>query len=166
MQYQAIGTIHTPYTEATGSPYQPVETEERTDRSFCIELDELYIDGLERLDSFDYLYVLYHIDRVKPSRCLRVTPSWTGGKITVGVFASRSPIRPNPIGLSVVRIFSIEANRVYTSPLDVFDGTPVLDIKPYIKDLDTKNEANYGWIDELPDRDHLILHIKGIPHGY
>lgn len=166
MQYQSIGIIHTPYTEATGAPYQPVGPDECTDRSFYIELEESYIDGLERLDSFNYLYILYHIDRLKTSCCLRVTPSWTGGGITVGVFASRSPSRPNPIGLSVVRIFLIEANLVYTSPIDVFDGTPVLDMKPYIRDLDTKNDANYGWIDDLPDRDHLMLHIKGIPHGY
>lgn len=50
--------------------------------------------------------------------------------------------------------------------LDVFDGTPLLDIKPYIKDLDTKIDANYGWIEEIGDREHLLLHIKGIPHDY
>ena len=84
----------------------------------------------------------------------------------VGLFASRSPVRPNPIGLSIVRLKRIEGNVVYTSGLDVFDGTPLLDIKPYIKGLDSKDDANYGWIKELDDKDHLLLHIKGIPHEY
>lgn len=53
-----------------------------------------------------------------------------------------------------------------TSGFDVFDGTPLLDIKPYIKDLDSKGDANYGWIEDLEDRDHLMLHIRGIPHDY
>ncbi|MBW2124324.1 MAG: SAM-dependent methyltransferase, partial [Deltaproteobacteria bacterium] len=57
-------------------------------------------------------------------------------------------------------------NVIYTSGLDVFDGTPLLDIKPYIRDLDSKGDANYGWIEDLEDRDHLLLHIKGIPHEY
>ncbi|MCK5879169.1 MAG: SAM-dependent methyltransferase, partial [Holophagae bacterium] len=63
-------------------------------------------------------------------------------------------------------IREIVDNRIYTSGLDVFDGTPVLDIKPYIKDLDSKNDANSGWIDEMDDSEHLTLHIKGIPHDY
>jgi len=82
------------------------------------------------------------------------------------VFASRSPVRPNCIGLSIVRIKRIINNEILTSGLDVFDGTPLLDIKPYIKDLDVKIDANYGWIEEIGDREHLFLHIKGIPHDY
>jgi tRNA-Thr(GGU) m(6)t(6)A37 methyltransferase TsaA len=96
---------------------------------------------------------------------MMVSPPWADGK-KVGVFASRSPVRPNPIGLSVVRIKNIVENRIYTSGLDAFDGTPLLDIKPYIKDLDSKSDANYGWIEEMDDMEHLILHIKGIPHDY
>ena len=84
----------------------------------------------------------------------------------MGLFASRSPVRPNPIGLSVVRIKKIVGSVVYTSGLDVFDKTPLLDIKPYIKDLDTKLDANYGWLDEPEERDHLVKHIKGEPHSY
>jgi len=166
MDYQPIGAIHTPYTELSGAPYQPVETDEQGQRRFYVELDEQYVEGLYRLDSFNYLYLLYHIDRLKKPCTLQIKPSWTGDRTTVGLFASRSPVRPNPIGLSVVRLYTIEGNRLYISGLDVFDGTPLLDIKPYIRDLDTKNDANYGWVDELPDRDHLMLHIKGIPHEY
>ena len=166
MDYQSIGAIHTPYTELTGAPYQPVETDEQEQRRFYVELNEAYTEGLYRLDSFNYLYLLYHIDRLKKSCTLQIKPSWAGDLTLVGLFASRSPIRPNPNGLSVVRLYAIEGNRIYTSGLDVFDNTALLDIKAYIRDLDTKNDANYGWTDELPDRDHLMLHIKGIPHEY
>jgi len=96
---------------------------------------------------------------------MTVIPPWAN-RIQVGLFASRTPLRPNPIGLSIVQLREIRSNRIYTSNLDVFDGTPLLDIKPYIRDLDSKTEANCGWIDDLPDRDHLTLHIRGIPHDY
>ena len=96
---------------------------------------------------------------------MQVNPPWAGNKV-VGVFASRSPVRPNNIGLSIVKIKKIIGRKIITSPLDVFDGTPLLDIKPYIADLDSKPDANYGWVEDLADREHLKLHIKGIPHDY
>ena len=103
--------------------------------------------------------------KVKRGLSSIVSPPWTGG-VKVGVFASRSPVRPNYIGLSIVRIKHIIKNEILTSGLDVFDGTSLLDIKPYIKDLDAKPDANYGWIEEMDDYEHLLLHIKGIPHDY
>lgn len=96
---------------------------------------------------------------------LLAEPPWAGG-LRVGVFASRSPRRPNPIGLSIVRVLGVKDNEVITSGLDAFDGTPILDIKPYIKDLDSKADANYGWVEDLEDREQLTLHIRGIPHDY
>jgi len=89
----------------------------------------------------------------------------TGG-VKVGLFASRSPVCPNFIGLSIVQIRSIVNNKIFTSGLDVFDKTPLLDIKPYVKDLDSESDANYGWIGEINDYEHLLLHIKGIPRSY
>ena len=97
---------------------------------------------------------------------MSVTPSWTPRKTKAGVFATRSPVRPNHIGLSVVRLLRREENTLYTSGMDVLDGTPLLDIKPYLADLDSKPDANYGWIEDIPNNDHLLLHIKGIPHDY
>lgn len=125
-----------------------------------------YVEGLYRLESFNYIYVLYFLDRVKDREpSMMVFPPWANGK-KVGLFASRSPIRPNPIGISVVKLKEINGNVIHISSLDAFDGTPILDIKPYIRDLDTKNDANYGWVEELEDKDHLMLHIKGIPHDH
>jgi len=157
---QQIGTIRTPYQDS--APYQPVDADEVD----ChIALNDEYVDGLNELGRFSYIYVLYYAHRVAAHLDMKVSPPWAGGK-EVGVFSSRSPVRPNPIGLSVVRIKRIHQNRIYTSGLDVFDRTPLLDIKPYIRDLDSKIDANYGWIEDMNGLAHLILHIKGIPHDY
>jgi len=155
-----IGVIRTPYID--NAPYQPVEEDEG---DFRIIVDSKSVDGLYKLDRFQYIYVIYYIHRVKRKLSEILSPPWTGG-VKVGVFASRSPIRPNPIGISIVRIKGITNNEIFTSGMDVFDRTPLLDIKPYIKDLDTKQDANYGWIEDMDDREHLLLHIRGIPHDY
>ena len=153
-----IGTIHTPYGKY--APYQPVETEEE---DFFVDVAEDFAEGLAALDKFRYIYLLYFMDRIKKPLSMTVEPPWADG-VKVGLFASRSPVRPNPIGLSIVRLLKIEGTRLHTSGLDVLDGTPLLDIKPYIRELDSKDDANYGWLDDLDDREHLILHIRGIPH--
>lgn len=157
---EQIGIIRTPYLK--DAPYQPVDTDEK---GFRLELSGRYVAGLKDLSKFNYIYVLFWADRVTGESENLMSPPWTEGK-EVGIFASRSPARPNPIGLSIVRVKKIVANKVYTSGLDVFDKTPLLDIKPYIKDLDNKDDANYGWVDEMDDMEHLALHIKGIPHDY
>ncbi len=153
-----IGTIHTPYRKY--APYQPVETEKE---DFFVEVKEEYAEGLKTLEKFRYIYLLFYMDKQKKPVSMIVEPPWADG-LAVGLFASRSPVRPNPIGLSIVQLLSIEGNRLYTSGLDALDGTPLLDIKPYIRELDSKDNANYGWLDDLEDREHLMLHIRGIPH--
>ena len=82
----------------------------------------------------------------KPAR-MQIFPPRGNGK-EVGLFATRSPNRINPIGLTVAKIKSINGNRIYTFGLDILDGSPLLDIKPYIRDFDMKEDANLGWIDE------------------
>ncbi|MEN8211012.1 MAG: tRNA (N6-threonylcarbamoyladenosine(37)-N6)-methyltransferase TrmO, partial [Thermodesulfobacteriota bacterium] len=158
IQFNPIGIIRTPYTE--NAPYQPVEDDEQ---EFSIIVDPQFTKGLYELDRFNYLMLFYHIHLLEKEVKMVVEPSWSHGK-KVGLFASRSPVRPNPIGLSIVRIKQINDNTIFTSGLDVFDKTPLLDIKPYIKDLDSKEDSNYGWLDDLDDQEHLQLHIKGLPH--
>ena len=158
--FKPIGIIHTPYKKY--APYQPVESDKE---DFFVEVDKEYEAGLDELSKFRYIYLLYFMDKVNKSLSMKVEPPWAGGK-EVGLFASRSPVRPNPIGLSIVQLLKIEGNRLFTTGLDALDGTPLLDIKPYIRELDSKEEANYGWLDDLEDRDHLIMHIRGIPHDY
>jgi tRNA-Thr(GGU) m(6)t(6)A37 methyltransferase TsaA len=160
-KFKQIGLIKTPYT--SNAPYQPVDEDKG---EFKIVVDTKYTRGLLDLESFRYIYVIYYIDRLKRHPSMIVSPPWTGGK-QVGLFASRSPVRPNPIGISIVRLKEIINNELFVSGLDVFNNTPLLDIKPYVKELDSKDDANYGWIDGLrDDKNHLFLHIKGVPHEY
>jgi tRNA (adenine37-N6)-methyltransferase len=158
--FKKIGIIRTPYRN--DAPYQPVYEDKGT---FYIEVDTQYAMGLKKLSKFHYVYVIYYMNMVKKKLSMTLSIPWIDS-IRVGVFASRSPVRPNPIGLSIVRIKKIKKNKIFTSGLDVFDGTPLLDLKPYVKDLDSKSDANYGWVTDIDDYDHLIQHIKGIPHDY
>jgi tRNA (adenine37-N6)-methyltransferase len=136
-----IGTIHTPYNES--APYTDYENAEG---EFYVEVIDEYSAGLYLLDEMKYFYIIFHIHKPNKQPQLRVFPPRGNGK-EVGLFASRSPNRFNPIGLTIARIKKIEGNRIYTSGLDILDGTPLLDIKPYIRDFDMKDDANMGWID-------------------
>lgn len=158
--FESIGTIRTPYT--INAPYQPVINDEG---EFYIELKDVYTEGLKELLRFKYIYLLFYIDKLKEKPKMRLSPPWLPNK-ELGLFATRSPSRPNPIGLSIVRLINIIDSKIYVSGLDVFDGTPLLDIKPYIKELDDKIDANYGWLNDIDNKEHFMLHIKGIPHNY
>ncbi len=158
LRLRKIGIIRTPY--GWKPPRQPVHEGE------CyLEIFPEFSQGLKGLETFRYIYVLFWMDRIEDFS-LEAEPPWAGGEVKVGVFASRSPRRPNPIGLSVVRLLSVEGNIVRTSSIDAIDRTPLLDIKPYIRYLDSKEDANLGWVEALPDREHLLLHLRGIPHDY
>ena len=160
-ELKQIGVIRTPYIN--NAPYQPVDDDEG---EFRIVLDRKYTKGLLSLESFRYIFVIYYLDRISRRASMTVSPPWTQDT-KVGLFAGRSPVRPNPIGISIVRIKRIANNEIFTSGLDVFDNTPLLDIKPYVKNLDSKDDANYGWLDDVKgNKEHLLLHIKGIPHNY
>lgn len=112
------------------APFQAVGDD--TDGPFILELDERYATGLKDLEKHKYVIVFFHIDRAKGYNGSNIAhpPSMKGGSI--GLFASRSPNRPNPIGIDVAKLLKIEGNKVYTSGLSALDGTPLLDIKPYL----------------------------------
>ncbi len=156
----SIGYIKTPYEKS--APYQAIT---QASGEFVIILDQRYAAGLYQLDTFKYLYVIYFLDKLARTPKMMVQPPWARGT-EVGVFASRSPNRPNPIGISIVEIKKISGNKIYISGIDAFNGTPVLDIKPYIDELDVKKDANLGWVEKLDGDEHLMLHIKGIPHEH
>ncbi len=161
--FRPIGMIRTPYKD--WAPYQPVERDPEQEGKFRLVVHDEFSEGLKDLELFTHLYVLSFLDRSSGNPTLQASPPWAGGK-TVGLFASRSPFRPNPIGLSIVRLISIEGDEVLTSPIDLFDGTPLLDIKPYFKQLDAKPDANSGWADDLEDRDHRFHHLRGLSHDH
>lgn len=158
--FEPIGTIHTPYT--SNAPYQPVANDVG---EFYIDLMPQFQEGLKELLRFKYIYLLFYIDKLKEKPKMRFTPPWLKDK-ELGLFATRTPSRPNPIGLSIVRLINVIDTKIIVSGVDVFDGTPLLDIKPYIKDLDDKADANYGWLNDVENKEHFMLHIKGIPHDY
>lgn len=158
MKLKSIGVIRTPY--AHRAPYQPVE---KAPGVFRLLLHKPYAGFLKGLERFKYAYVIYWLDRSDRGAGPGVTPPWSGEE--VGIFASRSPDRPNPLGLSVVRIKKISGTEVVTSGLDVFDKTPLLDIKPYLAGLDSKKDAGYGWLEKKPGaRAHFVKHLNGEVH--
>ncbi len=138
--YRPIGIIHSPYTDM--APVQPCEDD--TSGSFYLELLTEYETALHDLESFRYIIILFHIDRAKGYNGSNIAhpPSLGGG--SVGLFASRSPNRPNPIGLDVAKILRIEGNIIHTSGLSALDKTPLLDIKPYFRG-DSKSDPGEGW---------------------
>jgi len=138
--FRPIGTIHTPYGETA-----PFTNFEEAEGEFWVEVDDRYREALYLLDKFRYVYLVFFLDRGREPK-LKVQPP-RGKGITVGLFASRSPNRFNPIGLTIARILRIEGGRIYTSGLDILDRTPLLDLKPYIRDFDCKEDANMGWIE-------------------
>lgn len=160
--FSPIGRIRTPYNE--WAPNQPVEQKEGIGK-FKVEVDEKFTEGLKDLACFKYVILVFHLDRIKGAPSMEVTPPWAKGKKT-GLFASRSPNRPNPLGISIVRLDRIEGNVLYTWPVDILDDTPLLDIKPYIATLDSKKDANDGWIDDLEGKEHLMEHVRGVPHDH
>jgi tRNA (adenine37-N6)-methyltransferase len=139
ISFKAIGTIHTPYSEV--APFRADEN--LIDGEYIIVVDTEFEDALYKLDCFNYIQVLFYIDKAKEAK-LRVHPPYENAG-SVGLFASRSPNRFNPIGLSTVKIIKIEKNLIFTSCLDVLNNTPLLDIKPYIPHNDLKTNANSGW---------------------
>jgi tRNA-Thr(GGU) m(6)t(6)A37 methyltransferase TsaA len=158
-----IGTAHTPYQHK--APYQP-QPENVGDGAFYIQIVPQYAPATQSLETFSHIFILSYLDRALEAE-LTVRPPWKDGSERYGTFATRSPNRPSPIGLTRVRLNRIEGNRIYTSPLDLFDGTPILDIKPFIRSLDgmvdEDDVGNDGW---LEGSDHLELHRLGIPHTH
>ena len=159
--FQSIGTIHTPYLPIN-TPHQPIAD---APGDFWITLDPEYATALKTLDTYKYIYVLYHLDQVAPPVELLTHSPWAP-ETEIGLFASRSPQRPNPIGLSIVRVKEINGNEITISGIDAYNGTPLLDIKPYIQFLDSKADANNGWFDTLPDKEHTMAHALGLTHEH
>jgi len=134
-----IGIIHSPYNSIKDMPIQPkgaLEVE-----GYVI-VDEEYVAGLQDLDGFSHIYLLYSFHEAKRIE-LRVKPFMD--EQTRGVFATRSPLRPNHIGISIVKLIRVEGNKLFVRGIDVLDKTPLLDIKPYIEKFDAVQESVSGW---------------------
>jgi tRNA (adenine37-N6)-methyltransferase len=137
--YTPIGIVHTPFTSPVGMPVQTVAA---TGVAGTIELDLEWEAGLKDLASFSHLILLTHLHLVSES-ALEVVPFLDDRPH--GVFATRSPRRPNPIGLSIVRLISISGCTLIVEDVDLVDGTPVLDIKPFVPAFDHRETERIGW---------------------
>ncbi len=145
MEMQPIGTIHTPFTEREGMPIQPSGAVGVTG---TIELFDHFQAGLKDLDGFSHIILLYLFHQSDGFK-LHVIPFMD--TTPRGVFATRAPKRPNPIGLSIVELNRIENGVLHVRNIDILDGTPLLDIKPYVPKFDRPEAARSGWIANSPD---------------
>ena len=140
--YQPIGIIHSPFKSLDSMPIQPAS---ETSAPGTVEIYPPFKEGLMDLDGFSHVILLYHLHAVR-KYTLTVTPFLDTEPR--GVFATRAPTRPNSIGLSVVNLVKIDLNKIHVDKLDVLDGTPLLDIKPYIPEFDLKTDISIGWLEK------------------
>ena len=142
IQFEPIGVIRSPFKSIEGMPIQPKGA---AGIRGSVEVFPEYEQCLKDLDGFSHVYLLYHFHLVMEWKPL-VTPFMDSVKR--GLFATRAPKRPNPIGLSVVKLLSIEGGRLEIENVDVVDGAPLLDIKPYVPDFDNHPATRIGWLEE------------------
>ncbi|MHA1606247.1 MAG: tRNA (N6-threonylcarbamoyladenosine(37)-N6)-methyltransferase TrmO [Candidatus Freyarchaeota archaeon] len=150
VRYKPIGVIHSPFKRLRGIPIQSVAAERVHG---TVEVFPEYAEGLKDLEGFSHIFLIYHFHLVgKPS--LRVKPYMDDQER--GVFATRAPARPNPIGISVVRLLKVEGVLLQVQGLDVVDGTPLLDIKPYVPQFDSRKAEKIGWLENRIHKLHVV----------
>jgi tRNA-Thr(GGU) m(6)t(6)A37 methyltransferase TsaA len=131
----------------------PIQPSRARGASGTVEVFAEFAEGLQDLDGFSHVILLYHFHKAVGYQ-LRVVPFLDPEPR--GLFATRAPKRPNPIGLSVLRLSRVEGNTLSVSDIDILDGTPVLDIKPYVQEFDERAEARFGWLEKARKRYHQI----------
>ncbi len=158
--FRPIGVIRTPWTSTTGMPIQAVAAAGVPGR---IELDPALEAGLADLDGFSHLILLCHLHEATTAR-LTVTPFLD--EQPRGIFATRSPARPNPIGISTVRLVAVHGTTIEIEDVDMVDGTPLLDLKPYVPPFDDRPGARIGWFaDRLGSLAETRADDRFRPHG-
>lgn len=140
--YKPIGVIQSPFKEPKGTPVQPTAAQ---DVEGIIEIYPEYGEGLKDIEGFSHLILLYHLHLVRESGL--VVKPFLGDELH-GIFATRSPGRPNSIGFSVVRLIKVEGNKLYIRDVDIIDRTPLLDIKPYVAKFDARQDVKVGWFEQ------------------
>jgi tRNA-Thr(GGU) m(6)t(6)A37 methyltransferase TsaA len=143
--FRPIGVIRSEHTSADATPIQPVYARDCPGQ---VEISPEFAAGLADIEGFSHLYLLYWLHRADPPQ-LRVKPYLQD--LEHGIFATRAPCRPNPIGLSLVRLVRREGRVLYLAGVDVLDGTPLLDLKPYAPRYDTVENPRGGWTEEVND---------------
>lgn len=149
----SIGVIHSEHTNPEETPIQSLYARGCKGK---VIVDRKYENGLQDVEGFSHVYLLYHFHRAE-NPVLLVKPFLHD--IERGVFATRSPRRPNPIGISIVRVISREDNVLYVDGMDILDNTPLLDIKPYVPRFDHILTEKNGWQDQV---DEKAAHERGV----
>src|SRR4030043_850248 len=148
--YEPIGIIHSPFKDIKGMPIQPTGAK---GIAGTIEIYPEFAEGLKDLEGFSHIILIYHFHLSK-GYSLKVKPFMDEN--LRGVFATRAPKRPNPIGISVVRLVRVEGNILRIENIDIVDGTPLLDIKPYVPEFDIAEERRIGWLSEKAKKVHKV----------
>lgn len=151
INYRPIGVIRTPFKEVKGTPIQPTGA---VGVRGSVHVEAQYREGLKDIEGFSHLILLYHF-HLAEGYSLQVRPYLDTEKR--GMFATRIPGRPNPIGLSVVRLVGVDGCTLHVEDVDIIDGTPLLDIKPYVPDFDMRETDDIGW---LTGRSRNVRHTK------
>ncbi|MFN2174496.1 MAG: tRNA (N6-threonylcarbamoyladenosine(37)-N6)-methyltransferase TrmO [Anaerolineales bacterium] len=139
---EPIGIIHSPYNTKSETPIQPIYSS----TIGKVEIFSDYLEGLIDLEEFSHIYLIYVFDRSLKYQ-LQVKP-FKDNQLH-GLFSTRHPNRPNPIGISIVQIIEISGSMIFVEGIDVLDKTPLLDIKPYIPDFDVRSDTKTGWYERL-----------------
>ena len=149
--YRPIGVIRSPFRDAANMPIQPTAAK---GIAGTVALEEGYREGLRDVDGFSHLILIYHF-HLSRGHSLLVKPFLDDAMR--GVFATRAPRRPNPIGLSVVRLIRVEGSVLHVEDVDIVDETPLLDLKPYVPLFDGRQDVKTGW---LADRGEGVFNTR------
>jgi tRNA (adenine37-N6)-methyltransferase len=149
--YRPLGVIRSPFTEKDHTPIQSLFS----NAAGTVEVFPEYAEGLRDIGGFSHLFLIYHLHHTEECKLLR-KPFLDGSK-EHGIFATRHFCPPNPIGLSIVELKKVRGNVLEVGGIDVLDGTPLLDIKPYVRQFDCRENVRSGWFDEKdlrPEQGH------------
>ncbi len=150
VEFTPIGVIRTPYEEPKGVPIQPSAGK---DIQGTVEVFPEFAEGLKDIDGFSHIILLYHFHLARESKLMGIPFLDDEPR---GIFAIRGPSRPNPIGMSIVRLDRREGNILHIRDMDIVDGTPLLDIKPYVPMFDERDDVKIGWLEgkgsQFPDK--------------
>ena len=142
IKFQPIGILHTPHKNAQG---MPIQTAGAISIKGEIEIYPEFAEGLKDLDGFSHIILLYHFHLSEGFNLLVIPFLDTEVR---GVFSTRAPRRPNSIGMSIVKLIEVKNNILYIENVDMLDGTPLLDIKPFIPATDVIEEVKTGWLEK------------------
>jgi tRNA-Thr(GGU) m(6)t(6)A37 methyltransferase TsaA len=146
IKLKPIGIIHSPFKEPKGTPIQP-----KAGKGIkgWVEIFPKYAAGLKDIEGFSHIILVYHFHLSREFK-LKVKP-YLDDRLH-GIFATRSPSRPNPVGISIVRLDKVEGKKLFIRDMDMVDGTPLLDIKPYVPEFDKREKIKIGWLKKKMNR--------------